>query len=69
MTLNAVRSNFAILGGNKEPIRHSDITSLDHKLHNRQSSSNKFKFELNLGLAVICVAPTQFRSTLELNSV
>ena len=29
----------------------------------------KFKFDLDLGLAVICVASTQFRSNHELNSV
>jgi len=50
---------FSLIFGTK---RYATCTKVDHAL-------TKFKFELDKGLYVIFVAPTQFRSILELNSV
>jgi len=50
-------------------IRNYNLHPLRARFTNVDQAWTKFKFDLDLGLAVIFVAPTQFRSNHELNSI
>jgi len=67
---------FSLVDGNYEVYARNDVRchinfgeGLRARLTNVDQAWTKFKFDLDLGLAVIFVAPRQFRSNHELNSV